>query len=105
LAHGRLCIPAEFPGIPAGLLFLQIFSRNYIPAKHRNDTFSTLYVEKWNKITLRNRVNAFTFWPTLGCAFLQKSQEFLQDRCSCKYFAGITFLENTGTTEMVCRCT
>jgi hypothetical protein len=27
----------------------------------------------------------------LGCAFLQDSQEFLQERCSCKYFTGIMF--------------
>jgi hypothetical protein len=35
--HARLCIPAGFPGIPAGTPFLQIFYRNYVPAKHRND--------------------------------------------------------------------
>ncbi len=33
----RLCIPAGFPRIPAGTPFLQIFFRNYVPAKHRND--------------------------------------------------------------------
>ena len=33
----RLCIPAGFPGIPAAMPFLQIFYRNYVPAKHRND--------------------------------------------------------------------
>ncbi len=32
----------------------------------------------------------------LGCAFLQDSQEFLQERHSCKYFTGIRFLLNTG---------
>jgi hypothetical protein len=35
--HSRLCIPAGFPGIPAGTLFLQIFYRNFVPAKHRKD--------------------------------------------------------------------
>jgi hypothetical protein len=33
----RLCIPAGFPGIPAGTPFLQIFYGNYVPAKHRKD--------------------------------------------------------------------
>ena len=33
LSYARLCIPAGFPGIPAGMPFLQIFYRNYIPAR------------------------------------------------------------------------
>jgi hypothetical protein len=41
-----------------------------------------------------------THSSTLGCAFLQDSPEFLQERHSCKYFSGITFLQNTGMTHI-----
>ena len=56
LFGARLCIPAGFPGIPAGTPFLQIFLWNYVPAKQRNDS-NTPYRPHSNLKT------GVPFWP------------------------------------------